>query len=90
MPNANKYRDRSDAVGKRFGRLTTDLKFGDAYVFHSVRKTVTTQLENAGIPENGAADIVGHEKPRTTYGLYSGGNSIGVKRKAIGKLSYPL
>jgi integrase len=88
--SANKYGDRSDAVGKRFGRLKTDLGFGDAYVFHSIRKTVTTLLENAGVPENVAADIVGHEKPRITYGLYSGGNSLEVKRKAIEKLSYPL
>ncbi|WP_404292391.1 tyrosine-type recombinase/integrase [Microvirga sp. RSM25] len=88
--SANKYGDRSDAVGKRFGRLKTDLGFGDAHVFHSIRKTVTTILENAGVPENVAADVVGHEKPRITYGLYSGGNSLEVKRKAIEKLSYPF
>ena len=34
-------------------------------------------LSNAlGISENLAADIVGHEKPRITYGLYSGGSSL--------------
>jgi len=88
--SANKYGDRSDALGKRFGRLKTELGFGEAYVFHSFRKTVTTILENAGVAENVAADIVGHEKPRITYGLYSGGTSLEVKREAIEKLSYPL
>ena len=86
----NKYQDRSDALGKRFGRLKTALGFGPAYTFHSLRKTVTTILENAGVPENVAADIVGHEKPRITYGLYSGGTDMKTKRRAIEKLSYPL
>ena len=85
---ANKYGDRSNAVGKRFGHLKTKLEFGPTHVFHSVRKTVVTILENEGIPENVVADIVGHEKPRITYGLYSGGTSISVKREALAKLSY--
>jgi integrase len=85
----SKYEDRSDAIGKRFGRLKTALGFGKKHVFHSIRKTVTTILENAGIPENVTADIVGHEKPRITYGLYSGGTEMRVKRKAIELLEYP-
>jgi integrase len=87
--SANKYGDRSDAVGKRFGRLKADLGFGEAHVFHSIRKTVTTILENAGVSENTAADIVGHDKPRITYGLYSGGANLETKRKALEKLAYP-
>lgn len=85
---ANKYGDRSGAVGKRFGRLKKRLGFGPAHVFHSIRKTVTTQLENAGVPENVAADLLGHDKPRITYGLYSGGTSLAVKREALEKLAY--
>lgn len=85
----NKYGDRSDAIGKRFGRLKTDLGFGPEHVFHSIRKTVATLLDNAGIPENVAADILGHEKPRITYGLYSGGSTLAVKKRAIAKLRYP-
>ena len=72
----NKFGDRSNAIGKRFGRLKKAAGFGDGHVFHSIRKTVVTLLENAGISENVAADIVGHEKPRITYGLYSGGASL--------------
>ena len=45
-------------------------------------------LESAGVKENVAADIIGHNKPTTTYGLYSGGNSMKVKQAAIEKLSY--
>jgi integrase len=84
----NKYNDRSNAVGKRFGRLKRAAGFGDKLVFHSIRKTLTTLLENAGVSENLAADIVGHEKPRITYGLYSGGASLKVKKEAIERVSY--
>jgi integrase len=84
----NKYGDRSNSIGKRFGRLKTANDYSERYVFHSIRKTFTTMLENAGIGENLAADIVGHEKPRITYGLYSGGASLEVMRDAIKKISY--
>ncbi len=46
-------------------------------------------LENAGVPENVVADIVGHEKTTMTYGLYSGGLSLAVKREALDELVYP-
>ena len=79
---------RSGAIGKRFGRLKNQLGFERRYVFHSFRKTVVTLLEQAGISENLAADIVGHEKPRITYGLYSGGSSLEQKLKAINLINY--
>ena len=79
---------RSGAIGKRFGRLKNQLGFERRYVFHSFRKTVVTLLEQAGISENLAADIVGHEKPRITYGLYSGGSSLEQKLKAINSINY--
>ena len=65
------------------------MSFGPEHVFHSIRRTVATLLENAGLAEGVAADIIGHEKPTMTYGLYSGGASLEVKREAIEKLSYP-
>ena len=86
----NKYGDRANALGQRFGRLKTKQKFSTRYVFHSIRKTFTTMLENAGVGENLAADIVGHEKPRITYGLYSGGASLEVMRGAIMKITYEI
>ena len=90
LPNltASKFNDRSNAIGKRFGRLKNKMGFSKRYVFHSIRKTFTTQLENALIPENITADILGHEKPRITYGTYSGGTNLDVKRKAINKVIF--
>jgi integrase len=88
--HANMFGDRSGALGKRFGRLKTGAGYGERHVFHSIRKTVATLLENAGVPEGVAADIIGHDKPTMTYGLYSGGASMKTKREAIEKLRYPL
>ena len=44
----NKYGDRSNAIGKRFGRLKTAEGYDSHHVFHSIRKTFVTMLENAG------------------------------------------
>lgn len=84
-----KYGDRGDGIGKRFGRLKRELGYGPEHVFHSIRRTVVTILENAGVSENVVANIVGHEKPRITYGLYSGGATLAVKHAALAKLAYP-
>ena len=79
---------RSGAIGKRFGRLKNQLGFERRYVFHSFRKTVVTLLEQAGISENLAAYILGHQKPRITYGSYIGGSSLEQKLKAINTINY--
>jgi len=92
LPNLgkDKYDRRSNGVGKRFTRLKTSLGYGKVHVFHSIRKTFTTALENAGVAENITADIVGHKKQTMTYGLYSGGTTLEVKREAIDKLKYEV
>lgn len=87
---SNKYGDRSNAVGKRFGRLKTRLGYDHRLVFHSLRKTVTTQLDAAGVPEAVSARILGHDIPTMTYGLYSGGAPFETKRDALEVLKYPL
>jgi len=82
--------ERGKAIGKRFGRLKTAMGYtGRAKVFHSIRKTVATLLEQAEVTEGVAADILGHEKQTMTYGLYSGGSSLHQKRTAMHKLKYP-
>lgn len=84
----NKYGDRSNAIGKRFGRLKTINGFDNRHVFHSIRKTFVTCLENALVPENLAADIVGHENSNFTYGTYSKGFILEKKRGAIENVGY--
>ena len=81
---------RANAIGKRLGRLKSELGFGREYDgAHSIRRCVSTMFEDAGVPENVAADILGHEKYTMTYGLYSGGTSLAVKAEALAKVRYP-
>jgi len=86
----NSLGQRAAPLGKVFGRLKEELGYGPEHVFHSIRKTVATLLENGGIAEGVAADIIGHEKTTMTYGLYSGGTSMANKVKAIQCLAYPF
>lgn len=82
-------RGTSNAVGKRFGRLKKlVLEDGSARqkCFHSIRKFVVTTLEQGGVAEGVAADLVGHEKPNITYNVYSGGSSIEQLSHAVGVL----
>ena len=77
------------AVGKRFGRLKKlVLVDGEdrTKCFHSIRKFVVTTLEQGGVAEGVAADLVGHEKPNITYNVYSGGSSVEQLSRAVGVL----
>ena len=85
---AGQYGVRSDPYSKRFGRLKDAMGFGPGHVFHSIRKTVPTQLEQAGVTEGTRADILGHEKKTLSYGLYSSGSSLKQKQEAIRKVAY--
>jgi integrase len=82
----NKYGNRSNAIGKRFGRLKQRCGYDKTYVFHSFRKSVATQLENANVPEVVAARLLGHEIHTMSYGTYSDGANLKVLRDAIQKL----
>lgn len=84
----NKYGDRSNAIGKRFGRLKARCGFGRDLVFHSFRKGVATQLETAGVPENVTARLLGHEFHTMSYGVYSGGVSFEVLLCALENLNW--
>ena len=84
----NKYGDRSNAVGKRFGRLKTTLGFDSKKVFHSVRHCVVTQLDRAGYRETAIADLVGHENASQTS-RYSEGQEVSELKKMIESIKYP-
>jgi integrase len=75
--------ERGSAISKRFGTLKTNLGYGPTQVFHSFRHTAITLLEQSGVEENVAMDVVGHEKPNLTFGHYSGGTSMEQRYKAV-------
>ena len=68
----NKYGERSQPMGKRFGRMKTASGYDERHVFHSIRYTVAKMFQDAGCAEGVAADIVGHLKPGLTFGFYGG------------------
>ena len=85
----NKHGERSTGLGRMFGRLKAKA-FGKSHDFHSFRRTVATLLENSGCPENFAADILGHEKPGMSYGVYSGGTNVALRKEWLDKaIHYP-
>lgn len=88
--STSKFGHRSNLLGKRFGALKAELGYPRQFVLHSIRATVATMLERAGVAEGVAADILGHRKRTLSYGLYSSGNSMDTMRAAIEKLSYPV
>jgi len=87
-PAGNKYGIRSDALSKAFGRIRTVAGFGPQYVFHSIRKTVITQLLRAGTTGVLIAEIVGHETGTVTFDVYSEGHSPKQKLDALKTLGY--
>ena len=84
----NMYGDRSNAISKRFGLLKKSLGYDERYVFHSIRKTFTSRLEAAGVPELLAARLLGHEVKTISYGLYSSDSKIPQLRYAINHVDY--
>ena len=92
IPSAakNKYGERSQPLGKRFGRLKTDLGFDGRYVFHSIRKTIAHMFETAECPPGVAKDILGHTKTDMTFGVYSGETRMDHRATWLEKaISYP-
>lgn len=85
----NKYGIRSDALSKAFGRLKEAHGYGAQHVFHSIRKTVITQLHRASVQGPLIAELVGHETGTVTFDVYSQGASSTQKLEAISKLNLP-
>lgn len=86
----NKYGERSQPIGKRFGRLKSELGFDARYVFHSLRKTVAHLLETAECPPGVAKDIIGHAKTDMTFGIYSGETRMDQRARWLNKaIRYP-
>ena len=84
----NKYGNRLDWLSKQFGLLKKDAQFSHLHVFHSIRKTTTTELHQAGVGLEVLPYIVGHENKSFTLSVYSGGCSFEQKQKAIQRLDF--
>lgn len=76
---------RTDLLGKRFGKMKRGLGFDDRFNFHSIRRTVIHLLEIAECPESIAQDLVGHKKKSLTYGTYSGLTPLSLRQQWLEK-----
>jgi integrase len=85
----NQYGNRSGPLSQRFGHLKTAMGFGPEHVFHSIRHTLVTLMEQAGVNKSVIADVVGHEKGDFTLDTYGDGSSMKQKLKAMSKVKYP-
>jgi integrase len=80
---------RSWNVSKRFTRERRKLGVDSPEtVFHSTRKNIAEALEAAGVPLSTAKLIIGHERSDETFGNYSKGTYVNLK-KSIEQVVYP-
>ncbi|MBF8765940.1 tyrosine-type recombinase/integrase [Pseudomonas putida] len=83
----NKYGNRLDGLSKRFSRLKSS-SFSELHTFHSIRKTVVTELHQRGVTLEILPYLVGHESKAFTLDIYSAGPSFKQKKIAISKLRF--
>ena len=89
LSDRNKYKSKSDAIGKRFTTLKRNLGYSSQYVFHSFRKGFATLLEAAEVDELITARIMGHRLATMSYGRYSGGGiTFQTKKESLNRISW--
>ena len=79
---------RSWNFQKRLGRIRLKIGLPKGVVFHSLRNTFSTRMENLGIPRNHISQLMGHEDGNMALDVYSGGLAIEPLRESINKLTY--
>lgn len=84
--SANAVGERGKTLGIRFSVLKKALGFGLEHNFHSLRRTLATAFQEAGVPEAHAAEIFGHSYGGETYGTYAGHLSFKQKREIMDRL----
>jgi integrase len=83
---------RSWYFTKRFGVFRRGRGIvGAGLKFHSFRKNTVQCFERARVPQNEAAEIVGHEKVGITYSVYNPqGMTMRQRLEVVEKIGYPV
>ena len=79
---------RSWNFQKKLGRLRKKIGIPEGVVFHTLRNTFVTRMENLGIPRNHISQIMGHEDSNMALDIYSAGLAIEPLVKSMKKLTY--
>lgn len=77
-------------IGKVFGRVKESLGFSNAHVFHSLRHTFVTRLEQAGVNLLLIERIIGHKSHALAFNTYSKGQTLDVMRDAVEMIHYDI
>ena len=79
---------RSWNFQKKLTRLRKKLGMPEGVVFHTLRNTFATKLENLGIPTNHINKLMGHKHNNMSLDVYSAGLAIEPLVDSINKLTY--
>ncbi len=79
---------RSWNFQKKLGELRKKIGIPEGVVFHTLRNTFVTRMENLGIPRNHICQLMGHEGSNMALTVYSGGLVIECMVESIKKLTY--
>ena len=79
---------RSWNFQKMLTRLRQKLGMPEGVVFHTLRNTFATHMENLGIPRNHTSQIMGHKDSNMALDIYSAGLAIEPLVKSMKKLTY--
>ena len=79
---------RSWNFQKKLGRLRRKIRISEGVVFHTLRNTFATRMENLGIPRNHISQLMGHEDSNMALDVYSSGLAIERLVESIMKLTY--
>ena len=79
---------RSWNFQKKLGRLRKKIGIPEGVVFHTLRNTFATRMENLGIPRNHISQLMGHEDSNMALDVYSSGLAIEPLVESINKLTY--
>lgn len=60
----------------------------DRIDFHSLRRSGITALKRVGIPEADAAEVMGHEHPNVTFGIYPDAHTLRRLQEIVEAISY--
>jgi len=79
---------RSWNFQKKLGRHRKKIGMPEGVVFHTLRNTFATRMENLNIPRNHISQLMGHEDSNMALDIYSAGLAIEPLVKSIKKLTY--
>jgi len=79
---------RSWHFQKKLGKLRKKIGIPEGVVFHTLRNTFATRMENLGIPRNHISQLMGHEDSNMALTVYSSGIVIEGLVESIMKLTY--